>query len=210
VPDTDRPSSVSDVPDTDRPSSVSDVPDTDRPSSASGVPDALVVPVSSGGHASGTWQAVRALTDAGIIEEPPRLYFVQTAACAPIAEAYARGDETVTPVDARETVAYSIANANPPSGARALAAARATGGAVVAVDDDAIRHAGKQLAEVAGIAVEPASATTLAAVDELVADGELADDDDVVLVATGRGFGGADGAAESEQVVLSKLADALA
>ncbi|MEF8801012.1 MAG: pyridoxal-phosphate dependent enzyme [Halolamina sp.] len=175
----------------------------------SALPDALVIPVSSGGHASGTWQAVRTLVDAGIIDEPPRLYFVQTAACAPIAEAYARGDETVTPVDAGETIAYSIANANPPSGARALGAARATDGAVVAVDDDAITHAGKRLAESAGIAVEPASATTLAAVDGLVEDGELADGDDVVLVATGRGFGGTGGAAGSEQVALSALGEAL-
>ncbi|MFB6220191.1 MAG: pyridoxal-phosphate dependent enzyme [Halolamina sp.] len=174
------------------------------------VPDALVLPVSSGGHASGTWQAVRALTATGRIDDPPRLYFVQTAACAPIAEAFARGDETVTPVEAGETIAYSIANANPPSGGRALAAARDTDGAVVAVDDDAIERAGRRFAEGAGLTVEPASATTLAAVENLVDRGELVPDDDVALVATGRGFGAEGAAAESDQVALSELRDALA
>lgn len=172
-------------------------------------PDALVMPVSSGGHASGAWQAVRTLEAAGLLNEAPRLYFVQAAACAPIAEAFERGDETVTPVEGGETVAYSIANANPPSGNRALAAARATGGGVLAVDDEAILDAKRRFAERAGLTVEPASATTLAAVDRLVERGALVSDEDVVLVATGRGFGGDGGSAESDRVALSELGTAV-
>jgi len=157
------------------------------------VPDALVLPVSSGGHASGTWQAVRTLTAADLLDSPPKLCFVQAAACAPIAEAFARGDDTVTAVEGGETIAYSIANADPPSGNRALAAARATDGAVVAVDDDAIERAGRRFAS-AGLAVEPASATTLAALEPLRNAGVLDQGDTAALVATGRGFG--DGGAE--------------
>jgi len=168
------------------------------------VPDALVLPVSSGGHASGTWQAVRALTEGGLLASPPKLCFVQAAACAPIAEAFARGDDEVTAVEGGETVAYSIANADPPSGSRALAAARATGGAVVAVDDDDIERAGERFAS-AGLAVEPASATTLAAVEPLREAGVLDTDDEVVLTATGRGFGDSGTDVETEQVELSKL-----
>ncbi|GAB7014153.1 threonine synthase [Halolamina salina] len=167
-------------------------------------PDALVLPVSSGGHASGAWQAVRTLTAAGLLNSAPKLCFVQAAACAPIAEAFARGDEAVTPVEGGETIAYSIANADPPSGTRALAAARATDGAVVAVDDDAIERAGERFAS-AGLAVEPASATTLAALSPLRESGVLDDGDTVALVATGRGFGGADGEADADRVELSAL-----
>jgi threonine synthase len=167
-------------------------------------PDALVLPVSSGGHASGAWQAVRSLTAAGLLDSPPKLCFVQAAACAPIAEAVARGDDAVTPVEGGETIAYSIANADPPSGNRALAAARATDGAVVAVDDDAIERAGERYAS-AGLAVEPASATTLAALDPLRERGTLDDGDTVALVATGRGFGDARTGVESDRVGLSEL-----
>jgi threonine synthase len=152
------------------------------------VPDAIVVPVSSGGHASGIWKAFRELAVAGLVETPPRLYFVQTAACAPIADAWERGDETVTPVEGGATVAYSIANADPPSGNRALAAARATGGAVLAVDDDAILDARRSLADRAGLFVESASATALAGARRLAEDGAIAPDEDVVLVTTGTGF----------------------
>ncbi|MFD1565978.1 threonine synthase [Halolamina litorea] len=167
-------------------------------------PDALVIPVSSGGHASATWQAVRTLTAAGLLDEPPKLCFVQAAACAPIAEAFARGDDTVTPAEGGETIAYSIANADPPSGNRALAAARATDGAVVGVDDDAIKRAGEQFAG-AGLAVEPSSATTLAAIERLRSDGVLDAGDEVALVATGRGFGDDGVAVETERIDRSAL-----
>lgn len=152
------------------------------------VPDAIVMPVSSGGHASGVWKAFRELSTAGLVETPPRLYFVQTAACAPIAEAWERDDETVTPVDGGETVAYSIANADPPSGNRVLAAARGTDGAVLAVDDGAILDARRALSERAGLFVETSSATALAGARQLGERGTIEPDEDVVLVTTGTGF----------------------
>ncbi|SEO58326.1 threonine synthase [Halogranum amylolyticum] len=152
------------------------------------VPDAIVLPVSSGGHASGAWKAVRELRRAGAIDRVPRLYFVQATACAPIAEAFEAGADEVTPVTAGETVAYSIANANPPSGNRTLAAARETDGAVLAVDDEEILTAQRALAARAGLAVETSSATTLAGARRLAARGELTSEEDVVLVATGSGF----------------------
>ncbi|MEF8757444.1 MAG: pyridoxal-phosphate dependent enzyme, partial [Halobacteriales archaeon] len=152
------------------------------------LPDAFVMPVSSGGHASGVWKAFRELSAAGLVETPPRLYFVQTAACAPIAEAWGRGDETVTPVEGGETVAYSIANADPPSGNRVLAAARGTDGAVLAVDDDAILDARRSLSARAGLFVETSSATALAGARQLGEGTEIGPADDVVLVVTGTGF----------------------
>ena len=151
-------------------------------------PDAIVMPVSSGGHASGVWKAFRELNAAGLVGTVPRLYFVQAAACAPIAEAWARGEETVTPVEGGETVAYSIANADPPSGNRVLAAARETGGGVLAVEDGAILDARRALAERAGLFVESACATSLAGARVLAQRGDLGADEDVVLVATGTGF----------------------
>jgi len=154
---------------------------------APGAPDALVLPVSSGGNASAVWKGLSELAAAGAVDPPP-IYLVQAAACAPIAAAYERGDDAVTPVEGGETVAYSIANADPPSGTRALAAVRDTGGAVLAVEDGAILAAKRALAREAGLCVEAASATALAGVRTLTAEGELGADDDVAVVATGTGF----------------------
>ncbi|WP_416841528.1 threonine synthase [Haloferax sp. DFSO52] len=155
---------------------------------APAVPDALVMPVSSGGHASGAWKAVRELFDAGAIDEVPELYFVQASACSPVADAYEAGAEDVTRVVADETIAYSIANPDPPSGTRALRAARETGGAAIAVDDDEIRTAQRALAVEAGVTVEPASATALAGTKQLVERGMLDASDEVAVVLTGTGL----------------------
>ncbi|MFH5797142.1 pyridoxal-phosphate dependent enzyme [Haladaptatus sp. CMAA 1911] len=157
---------------------------------APNAPDAIVAPVSSGGHASAIWKAVCELRDANLLdsESVPRLYFVQAAACDPIAKAYRADADDVSPVEAGETVAYSIANASPPSGNRVLAAVRDTGGAVLSVSDEAIIDAKRQFARRAGLCVEPASATTLAGVRRLSNAGEIGPEESVVAVVTGTGF----------------------
>ncbi|UVE52493.1 threonine synthase (plasmid) [Haloferax larsenii] len=152
------------------------------------VPDAIVLPVSSGGHASGVWKAVRELREAGAIDRVPELYLTQAAACSPIADAFERGDSAVSRVEGGDTIAYSIANADPPSGTRALRAARETGGAVVSVTDDEIRDAQRVLATQAGLSVETASATALAGTKHLVERGFVAPGDDVAVIATGTGL----------------------
>lgn len=151
-------------------------------------PDAIVLPVSSGGQASGVGHALRLLHDAGLIDDLPALHLVQAAGCDPIARAFRNGDSAVAPIEPEPTIAYSIANPDPPSGTRALAAVRDTDGTVVSVDDEAIRSAQSALARRAGLCVEPASATALAGLRLLAHRGVVDRDDEVVLIATGTGF----------------------
>nr|WP_149785178.1 threonine synthase [Halorubrum aquaticum] len=168
-------------------------------------PDVIALPASSGGFASGVWLGVRELERAGLIDEPPRLCLVQTAAADPLTRAFEDGATDPTPMspdETGETIAHSIGNPDPPSGARALAAVRDTGGAVVSVTDDEIRTARRQFAVEGGFCVEPASATTLAGVSRLADRGEVSAGESVVLVPTGTGFkelgtGGTDVTAET-------------
>ncbi|OIB56783.1 threonine synthase [Natrialba sp. SSL1] len=165
-------------------------PNAPSSSTASIAPDAIVLPVSSGGQASGVWKALRELTRSGVLaaDDVPRLYFVQAGPCDPIATAFREGREEVTPIDADETIAVSIANSDPPSGTRALTAARDTEGAVVAVPDEATREAMDRLATDVGLAVEPSSAVALAGVRKLSDRGEIAADESVVTILTGSGY----------------------
>ncbi|MFP9059768.1 threonine synthase [Natrialbaceae archaeon A-chndr2] len=164
--------------------------------------DAIVLPVSSGGNASAVWKGLLEMCAGGLCPDLPALYLVQAAACDPIARAYRTDDDVVTPIDDPDvTVAYSIANADPPSGTRALAAVRDTGGSVVSVDDDAILAAQRRLAT-AGMRVEPSSATTLAAITTLCESGSLEPGDRVAGVLTGRGYGG--GGTEPESTVSTR------
>ncbi|GAA0232225.1 pyridoxal-phosphate dependent enzyme [Haladaptatus pallidirubidus] len=151
-------------------------------------PDAIVAPVSSGGHASAIWKALRELREANLLDSAPRLYFVQAAACDPIARAFRADADEVRSVEGGDTIAYSIANSDPPSGNRVLAAVREIGGAVLSVSDGAILDAKRQFARRAGLCVEPAAATTLAGIRHLSKSGEISQDERVVAVATGTGF----------------------
>ncbi|WP_198530042.1 threonine synthase [Halorubrum aethiopicum] len=178
-------------------------------------PDVIALPASSGGFASGVWLGIRELERAGLIDEPPRLCLVQTAASDPITRAFEDGSTDPTPLspeETGETIARSIGNPDPPSGARALAAVRDTDGAVVSVTDDEIRAAQRRFAVEGGFYVEPASATTLAGVSRLAERGEISAEESVVLVPTGTGFkelgtGGTDVATET--VHRTDLADRL-
>ena len=178
-------------------------------------PDVIALPASSGGFASGVWLGIRELERAGVIDEPPRLCLVQTAAADPITRAFEGGSADPMPIppeEAGETIAHSIGNPDPPSGARALAAVRDTDGVVVSVTDDEIRAAGRQFAVEGGFCVEPASATTLAGVSRLAERGDVSADESIVLVPTGTGFkelgtGGTDVATET--VHRTELSDRL-
>ncbi|WP_049972193.1 threonine synthase [Haladaptatus cibarius] len=164
------------------------VADSSKSPDSPNAPDAIVAPVSSGGHASAIWKALRELREAKLLDSIPRLYFVQAAACDPIAQAFRADAEEVDSIEGGETVAYSIANSDPPSGNRVLAAVRELGGAVLSVSDNEILDAKQQFARRAGICVEPASATTLAGIRQLSKSGEISTGDYVVAIATGTGF----------------------
>lgn len=152
------------------------------------VPDAIVLPVSSGGQASGVWKALRELHAADLLPELPRLYLAQAARCDPIAQAFRSGASRVTPVTGEPTAAVSINNADPPSGNRALAAVTDTDGAVVSVAEDALLAETSRLAADAGLSVEPSCAVATAGVRELTDAGEFGPDDDVAVILTGSGY----------------------
>ncbi|OYR51890.1 threonine synthase [Halorubrum sp. Ea1] len=179
-------------------------------------PDAVVLPTSSGGFASGLWRGIRDLEAAGLLDDPPRLCLVQTAASDPITRAFESGATDPTPIapdETGETIAHSIGNPDPPSGGRALAAVRDTAGAVVSVDDDEIRAAQRRFAVDGGFCVEPASAASLAGATRLSERGEIAADDAVVLVPTGTGFkelGTGDASVATERTNRSALPERLA
>jgi threonine synthase len=151
-------------------------------------PDAIVLPVSSGGQASGVWKALRELDAAGLVSSVPRIYLAQAARCDPIARAYRRGESRVEPVEGEPTAAVSINNADPPSGNRALAAVAETGGSVVSVAEEAMIDETDRLAADAGVSVEPSCAVATAAVRELAAAGELDAADEVAAILTGSGY----------------------
>ncbi|MFQ5745153.1 MAG: threonine synthase, partial [Acidobacteriota bacterium] len=150
-------------------------------------PDWVVVPTSSGGNLSAISKGFQEAVEWGWLERSPRMVAVQAAGCAPIACAWQAGEEKPLPVGALHTVAAAIANPSPPSGARALAWLRRTGGVAVEVSDEQILGQQRQVASLAGRYLQPASAAGLAGLMRLREQGTVAASDTVVVVLTGAG-----------------------
>ncbi|EAR51292.1 threonine synthase [Oceanicola granulosus HTCC2516] len=131
-----------------------------------GAPEAVVVPVGAGPMLDGIVTGARRMQAAGRLETIPRPIGVQGAGCAPIARAFAEGAEEVAAWGEVSGIPGSINDAlrgYPEDGTRTLRLIRETAGAAVAVSDDEIRDAMRELGAREGIAAEPASAATLAA-----------------------------------------------
>lgn len=135
------------------------------------LPDTVLVPIGNGTLALGCHLAFTELVDAGLADGLPTLIGVQSEACAPVAQAFAAGLDTVAGVEPLPTSAEGIAIAAPPRGAAILAAVRATGGTVLTVTDDEVVAARAELAA-EGLYVEPTSAVCWAAARRLPALGD--------------------------------------
>ena len=150
------------------------------------VPDYVVLPVGNAGNISAIWKGFKELRACGIADKTPRMVGVQAEGASPIAKAFWKGSETITPVQNPQTVASAIRIGNPASWKKALAALRESEGMVLTVSDEQITAARKSLASSEGIFVEPASATPIAALTEI--GGRLEKDAVTVCVATGNGL----------------------
>jgi threonine synthase len=150
------------------------------------LPDRVVVPMASGALARALHDAAGHLLDQGVVDgTAPRLTVVQPSGCAGVAAAFESG--ATEPVLVREprTAAASLAMGDPPDGSAVLEAARASGGVVHAVEEDAIAGAVELLRRVEGIVVEPAGGVVVAALRELVERGTIDRGERVVAVLTG-------------------------
>jgi threonine synthase len=147
-------------------------------------PDHVIVPVGAGGLLLGTLGGFTALHEAGLVERLPRLIGVQSAACAPLARAFAAGHEKPATVRAEETAAEGVKIEAPPRGEAILRAVRATGGSILEVDDEELWA---DLADLArhGILAEPTSVLAVAGARRLIEQGAIQENETVVVALTG-------------------------
>jgi threonine synthase len=150
------------------------------------VPDYVVLPVGNAGNLTAVWKGFKEMKESGITDALPRMVGVQAEGAAPIARAFWKGADEVTPVAEPRTVASAIRIGNPASAKKALRALRESNGMVLTVTDEEIVKARLALASGEGIFVEPASATPIAAMKEI--GGRLEKGSIVVCIATGNGL----------------------
>ncbi len=151
-------------------------------------PDRVVVPVGNAGNISAIWKGFREFHELGLVKTLPKMTGIQAAGAAPIARAIKNGSDTIVPVAKPETVATAIRIGAPVSWKKALNAIRESHGTAETVTDAEILDAQKLLAQVEGLFVEPASASSIAGLKKLIENGEIDKDERVVCVTTGHGL----------------------
>jgi threonine synthase len=163
-----------------------------------GLPDRIVLPVGNAGNTAALDKCFRELVAAGAIDEAavPKLVGVQAEGAAPMVEAIEHGWDAIERWDEVETRASAIRIGNPVNAPKALPGIRGTGGTAVAVSDEAITTAQRDLAG-EGVGVEPASAASLAGLRELRDRGEVDADERVVCLTTGHLLKDPDAAVEA-------------
>ncbi|PCR91629.1 threonine synthase [Natrinema ejinorense] len=149
-------------------------------------PDRIVLPVGNAGNTSALYKAFRELVQAGALDEDdvPKLTGVQADGAAPMVEAIENGADEIRRWEDVETRATAIRIGNPVNAPKALPGIRETGGTAVAVSDEEITEAQRDIAG-EGIGVEPASAASVAGLRKLRAEGIVDDDERVACLTTG-------------------------
>ncbi|MGH8861279.1 MAG: threonine synthase [Jatrophihabitantaceae bacterium] len=152
-------------------------------------PDVLLYPTGGGVGIIAIHKALQELRELGwLAGELPRLVAVQATGCAPIVEAFHAGRDESTPPANPRTVAFGITVPKALGDFLVLEAVRSTGGTAIAVTDDELLAAQRELARTEGSWICPEGAACFAAVARLRGSGWIGDDEQVVVLNTGTGL----------------------
>jgi threonine synthase len=147
-------------------------------------PDFIVLPGGNLGNSAAFGKAIQELAAFGLLTRVPRMVIVQARGSNALVRTVRGGGNNLEVVPDPQTMATAIRIGEPKSWKKAVKALRFTNGLVLDVDDEEIMAAKVELGR-DGIGSEPASATTLAGIRNLVADGTIGPQTRVVAFLTG-------------------------
>ncbi|MCH7663316.1 MAG: threonine synthase [Chloroflexi bacterium] len=153
------------------------------------LPDVIIYPTGGGTGLIGMWKAFEELESLGWIgTHRPRMVVVQTTGCAPVVRAYETGAEDTELWANAQTSASGLRVPQPFAGRLILRTLRESNGTALAVSEEEIAAAQKQLAHNEGVLPAPEGAATLASLPHLLKSGWLNPDESVILFNTGAGL----------------------
>jgi threonine synthase len=163
-------------------------------------PDAVFYPTGGGVGLIGMWKAFDEMEELGWIEKGskrPKMFALQATGCAPIVTAFDAHQPVSKFFDNAATFASGLRVPKPYGDAIILDILALSGGQAIASTDEEILASILDYAKHEGIFLSPEGAAATAAYDRLLASGELAPTDKVVLFNTGAGLKYADMTAEA-------------
>lgn len=154
------------------------------------VPDHLVVPVGSGAMLNAICKGFEELEESGLLGGVSSMHMIaaQPRGCAPVVDAFKRGEQRVRPVENPDTVAKSLAIGDPGDGAYVLKRLKQYGGIAAESTDEEIMDSILLLAKTEGIFTEPAGGVAVAVLRRMVEEGRIDPDETTVCYITGNGL----------------------
>jgi threonine synthase len=146
------------------------------------LPDAIFYPTGGGTGLIGMWKGFDELEAVGLIgPKRPRMFAVQAEGCAPMVRAFEQGDEFAERWENAATVATGIRVPRAVGDFLILRAVRESGGAAIAVSEEAILQAVEDAARDDGFLFCPEGGAVLAAWRKAVGEGLVGKDERVLL-----------------------------
>ncbi|MCA2003975.1 MAG: threonine synthase [Candidatus Nitrosotenuis sp.] len=166
------------------------------------VPDQLIVPVGSGAMLNAICKGFEELQTTLLLDDVSRMHMIaaQPHGCAPVVDAFKRGDTEVIPVENPDTIAKSLAIGDPGDGRYVLKRLKQYNGYAEESNNKEILDAILLLAKTEGVFTEPAGGVSVAVLKKMVEDGKIDKNDTTVCYVTGNGLK----ATESIMEVLQK------
>jgi threonine synthase len=153
------------------------------------LPDAIFYPTGGGVGMIGMWKAFDELEQLGwISSKRPRMIAVQADGCQPIVRAFEQSAPRSEFWQNASTVAAGLRVPKPLGDVLILNILRESAGTAIAVSDEEIIDAGRELASLEGIFAAPEGAACVIAARKLLSSGFLKPSDRIVLYNTGSGL----------------------
>lgn len=149
-------------------------------------PDVVYVPVGDGVIYSGVYKGFFDLKEAGLIDKIPKIICAQSKKSNAISKAWRTGECNTIP--AASTRADSISVASPANGRMAVRYINESKGWATEISDEAILSAQLELAESAGVFIEPAAAAAWGAFRKDAEENKISKNDSIIILLTGTGF----------------------
>jgi threonine synthase len=152
------------------------------------LPDVIIYPTGGGTGLIGMWKAFAEMEQMGWIGPTrPRMVTVQAAGCAPIVRAFESGKRFADEFQNAHTTASGLRVPKAIGDFLIIDALRESAGTAVAVTDEELIDATKEIGSAEGIFCAPEGAACLPALRKLMSDGLVKSSETVVLFNTGSG-----------------------
>jgi threonine synthase len=150
------------------------------------LPDVIVYPTGGGTGLIGMWKAFDEMEALGWIgSKRPRMYSVQSSGCAPIVRAFINEKSSAEEFSNAKTLASGLRVPKAIGDFLILRILRVSGGGALAVEDERMIEATREVGSAEGIFVSPEGAACFAAIPMLA--GQISPTDRVVIFNTGAG-----------------------